>query len=123
DFPYFLSLYADPDASLPKGVQIQTNFGSPFAFAPFRLFAAVADFTGDGYDDVAYVGLTANTGGNLLPDAIVVSAVNPDNPSLGLRFGSESDFDFPSVIPQSVAAGDFMGNGQFSLAIVGMNSQ
>src|SRR5262249_4091982 len=54
-----LSLYFDPDPDLPKGILLDTLFGS--VFGRFQLFSTAADFTGDGYDDVVLVGQTANT--------------------------------------------------------------
>jgi hypothetical protein len=122
-FPYQLSVYVDPDPSLPKGLPISTSFGAGFVPSGFQLLSTAADFTGDGYDDVVYVGLTANTGGNILPDAIVLSAVDPTMPSRGLRAGNPSGFDFPSVTPLSVAAGDFTGGGHPTIAILGIPSQ
>ena len=117
-FPYVLSLYVDPDPSLPKGVQLNTHFGQRPGDTNFQLLSATADFTGDGYDDVVLVGLSY-TEDHVTPDAIVVTAVDPTTPSKGLRSGSPNLFDFPSVRPTSVAAGDFTGGGVPTIAILG----
>jgi hypothetical protein len=81
-----------PPMSIPtrtyQPYTMQTNFGdTSFPGFPFRILSVVADFTGDGYDDVAFVGLAANFGGeqHQVPDAIVVSAVDPNTPGSGLR--------------------------------------
>lgn len=115
-FPYLLSLFIDPDEGLPKGLPIGTNFGS---IGGFSLFSAAADFTGDGYDDIVFVGLTANTG-NFIPDAIVVTAADTAVPSKGLRASGGSGFDFPSVAPVAVTTGDFTGSGPPVIAILGL---
>ena len=85
----------------------------------------VADFTGDGYDDVAFVGLAAHFSGeqHQVPDAIVVSAVDPNTPGSGLRSGSPTGFNFASVNPLAATAGDFAGNGAQQLAILGISSE
>ena len=121
-----LSAYVDPDADLPKPYTMQTSFGDASAPGfPFRILSVVADFTGDGYDDVAFVGLAFNFGGeqHQVPDAIVVSAVDPNTPGSGLRNGGPTGFNFASVIPLAATAGDFAGNGAQQLAILGISSE
>ena len=116
-FPYTLALYFDPDPELPKPLFLNTNFGNSVEDT-FQLFSTAADFTGDGYDDVALVGLTANAN-HFVPSAVVLTAVDPNAPSKGIRAGNPNFFDFPSVEPLSVAAGDFTGQGHPVIAILG----
>src|SRR5262249_26720453 len=105
------------DSDLPKGMLLNTLFGSNLA--KFQLFSTAADFTGDGYDDVVLVGSTLNTE-HIIPSAIVLSAVDPNVPSKGIRAGNPPAFDFPGVFPLSVAAGDFTGQGRPVIAILGI---
>ncbi|HXR57554.1 MAG TPA: hypothetical protein VN858_12170 [Casimicrobiaceae bacterium] len=117
-FPYTLALYFGPDPDLPKPLFVNTNFGDNLGNNAFQLFSTVADFTGDGYDDVALVGLTANAS-HFVPSAVVLTAADPNAPSKGIRAGNPNFFDFPSVEPLSVAAGDFTGQGHPVIAILG----
>jgi hypothetical protein len=116
-FPYALSLYFDPDPNLPRPLFVNTNFGASQEDA-FQLFSIAADFTGDGYDDVALVGSTANAD-HLVPSAVVLTAVDPNAPGKGIRSGNPALFDFPSVQPLSAAAGNFTGQGHPVIAILG----
>jgi hypothetical protein len=118
-FPYTLALYFDPDPDLPKPLFVNTNFGDR-QDDNFQLFSTVADFTGDGYDDVALVGMTANAD-HFVPSAVVLTAVDPNAPSKGVRAGNPNFFDFPSVEPLSAVAGDFTGQGHPVIAILGRN--
>jgi hypothetical protein len=120
-FPYTLALYFDPDSDLPKPLFVNTNFGDN-ADDQFQLLSTVADFTGDGYDDVALVGMTANAD-HLVPSALVLTAVDPNAPGKGIRAGKPNFFDFPSVEPLSAAAGDFTGQGHPVIAILGRNEK
>lgn len=117
--PCQLLLFIDPDEGLPKGLPIDTDFGSIFGFG-FELFSAAADFTGDGYDDIVFVGLTLNTDGLTVPSAIVVTAADPAVPSRGLRDGGAPFFDFASVLPMAMTTGDFTGSGRPVIAILGL---
>ena len=116
-FPYTLALYFDPDPDLPKPLYVNTNFGDR-ADDNFQLFSTTADFTGDGYDDVALVGMTANAD-HFVPSAVVLTAVDPNVPGKGIRAGNPNFFDFPSVEPLSAVAGDFTGQGHPVIAILG----
>jgi hypothetical protein len=118
-FPYTLALYFDPDPELPKPLYVNTNFGDREDNG-FQLMSVVADFTGDGFDDVALVGMTANAD-HFVPSAFVVTAVDPTAPSKGIRAGNPNFFDFASVEPLSAVAGDFTGQGRPVIAILGRN--
>ena len=64
--------------------------------------------------------MTANAD-HLVPSAVVLTAVDPNAPSKGIRAGNPNLFDFPSVEPLSAAAGDFTGQGHPVIAILGRN--
>src|SRR5262249_43972880 len=84
-----LSLYFDPAPDLPKGMLLDTSFGNGGLHGgsfTFQLFSTAADFTGDGYDDVVLVG--PGNGLHLIPEAIALSAVDPNVPSKGIRAGN-----------------------------------
>ncbi len=121
DFPYTLSLYFDPDPDLPKPLFVQTGFGSQSG--NFQLLSTVADFTGDGYDDVVLAGWS-DEGGPIVPSAFVLSAVDPNVPSKGMRVGNPlSVSSGPQLsIPMAVAAGDFTGQGRPVIALLGNNA-
>ncbi|HSU43257.1 MAG TPA: hypothetical protein VLN42_03485 [Casimicrobiaceae bacterium] len=116
-FPYTLALYFDPDPDLPKPLFLSTNFGDRNG-DNFQLFSIAADFTGDGYDDIALVGSTANAD-HFVPSAVVLTAVDPGAPDKGIRAGNPAFFDFPSVEPLAAVAGNFTGQGRPVIAILG----
>jgi hypothetical protein len=75
-------VFADPD-----GLPVPAIFvPSGFAYSAItQLYAAVADFTGDGYDEIVLAGLIPNAGTGMLMQ--VLTAVDPDNPSQGVKAG------------------------------------
>jgi hypothetical protein len=77
-----------------------------------RLLAAAADFTGDGYDDLIFFAAADFSFGALGPAVVVATAVDPADPSQGLRFGGWFNFQHSvagHANPLAIATGTIAG--------------
>jgi MYXO-CTERM domain-containing protein len=103
--PNPINFYGAADQALPYG-NSKTMVMRP----------AVADFNGDGLDDVlmVYADWGPQFAGN--SRARIASAANPDDPTAGFTFGPESNLGFVYGV-RSVAAGDFDGDGKPDFAV------
>ncbi len=74
------------------------------------LAVVVADFTGDGFDDVAFLAGTSDA-----PNHIIIgTAVDINDPRRGLRFGP----DVPVPVGLDMKAGDLNGDGRAELVLL-----
>ena len=79
---------------------------------------AVADFNGDGRDDVVVGGYSSTSDGNAGPGYISVFLSNPDG-----TFQNPSTIPLPTTGPLSLAVGDFDGDGRMDVAYAPYTAQ
>jgi hypothetical protein len=79
--------------------------------------SAVADFTGDGYDDIVVAYADWQTQSPFNGRARIAHAADVNNPSAGLVYGPESNLGFVYGV-RSVAAGDFNNDGKQDVAVL-----
>ena len=105
--PVLLSLAGTTVNSGP-GLTLQSSQDVSFVTGGDQFNAAVADFNGDGYDDLL-MAWSNQTSGN--PQMVIATAVNVNDPTQGFKFGPMFTPASGSYI-RKITVGDFNGDGQ-----------